>query len=73
MIVQNVAVEERLKNETKRVGNGILIDTVTTVGLQEIVKSGGTVYQLYEEVFKEENFKLPPFRKLVKNFFMRNV
>ena len=43
MIVQKAADGEGLKNEI-RLGNGIIIVTVTAVDLQEIVKSGGTVY-----------------------------
>ena len=44
---------------------GYIIDTLTSVGIQEIVKSGGKVIQIYEGVFYRENFKIYPFKKVI--------
>ena len=37
--------------------------------IQEIVKIGGKVIEIYEGVFIRENFKTPPFRKFIKELF----
>ena len=38
--------------------NGYVIDTLTSVVVQEIVKIGGIVVQVYEGVIYRENFKV---------------
>ena len=53
--------------------NGYIIDTLTSVDLQEFVKIGGKVIQIYEGVFYRENFKISPFRKVIEKLFpLRN-
>ena len=49
--------------------NGYIIDTITPVDFQEIVKTDGKVIERYEEVIYRENFKVLPFRKVVENLF----
>ena len=46
--------------------NGYNIDTLTTVDIQEIVKIGGKVMEIYEGVIYRENFKISPFRKIME-------
>ena len=49
--------------------NGYIIDTLTSVDIQEIVKIGGEVVEIYEGVIYRENFKVNPFRKVVDRLF----
>ena len=44
---------------------GYIIDTLTCVDIQEIVKIGGKVIEIYEGVVYRENFKLSPFGKVI--------
>ena len=49
--------------------NGYIIDTLTSVEIQEIVKIGGKKIEIYEGVIYRENFKKSPFRKVIENIF----
>ena len=48
---------------------GYIIDTLTSVDIQEIVRIGGRVVQNYEGVIYRENFKISPFRKVIEKMF----
>ena len=48
--------------------NGYIIDHLTSVDIQEIVKTGGKVIEINEGVIYRENFKLSPFRKYIDKF-----
>ena len=48
---------------------GYIIDTLTSVGIQEIVNRDGKVIEIYEGVIYRENLKISPFRKVTENFF----
>ena len=45
--------------------NVYIVDTLTSVDIQEIVKSAGKVIEIYENVIFRENFKVSPFRKVI--------
>ena len=50
--------------------NGYIIDTVTSVDLQdiqEIVKIGGKLIEIYQGVIYRGNFKISPFGKVIEN------
>ena len=49
--------------------NGYNIDTLTSVDIQEIVKIGGKVIQIYEGVILWENFKISLFEKYIEKLF----
>ena len=49
--------------------NGYIIDTSTSVDIQEIVKIGGKVIQIYQGVLYRENFKISPFKKVIEKLF----
>ena len=49
--------------------NGYIIDYLTSVDIQEIVKIGGKVIEIYEGVIYKENFKVSPFRKVIDKLF----
>ena len=49
--------------------NGYINDTLTSVDIQEIVKIGGKVIEIYEGVIYRENVKISPFRKVVEQLF----
>ena len=70
LIVQQLPVKEKVnKTEINRMRNGYIIDTSTSVDIQEIVKIGGKVVEIYEGVIYRENFKVSPFRKVIDKLF----
>ena len=70
LIVQHIPIEEKEKKiEINRMRNGYIIDTLTSVDIQEIVKIGGKVIEIYEGVIYRENFKVSPFRKVIDKLF----
>ena len=51
LIVQHVPIKEKEKKiEIIRMRNGYIIDTLTSADIQEIVKNGGKVIEIYEGV-----------------------
>ena len=46
-----------------------IIDTLTSVDIQAIVKIGGKVYHIFEGVIYQENFKVGPFRNVIDKLF----
>ena len=55
--------------EINRMRNGYIFDTLTSVDIQEIVKIGGKVVEIYEGVIYRENFKVSPFKKVIDKLF----
>ena len=70
LIFQHLPVKEKVKKlEVNRMRNGYIIDTLTSVDIQEIIKIGGKVVEIYEGVIYRENFKISPFRKVIEKLF----
>ena len=70
LIFQHLPVKEKVKKiEVNRMRNGYINDTLTSVDIQEIVKIGGRVIQIYEGVLYRENFKISPFRRIIAKLF----
>ena len=70
LIVQHIPVKEKEKKiESNRMRNGYITDTLTSVDIQETVKIGGKVVEIYEGVIYRENFKITPFRKVIGKLF----
>ena len=70
LIFQHLPVKEKVKTiEVNPTRNGYIIDTLTSVDFQEIVKIGGKVIHIYEGVIYRENFKVSPFRKVIEKLF----
>ena len=61
--------EKNEKLEANRMRNGYIIDTLTSVDIQEIVKIGGKVIEIYQGVIYRENYKISPFRKVIEKLF----
>ena len=57
LILQHLPVKEKVK-KVSIMRNGYIIDTLTSVDIQEIVKIGGKVIQIYEGVICRENFNI---------------
>ena len=49
--------------------NGYIFNTLPSVDIQEIVKIGGKVIEIYEGVIFFENFKVSPFKKVIDKLF----
>ena len=75
LIFQHLPVKEKVKNiEVNRMRNGYIIETFTSVDIQEGVKIGGKVIQIYEGVIHRENFKILPFGKVIETLFaLKNI
>ena len=70
LIVQHLPIKEKEKKiEINRMRNGYIVETLTSVDIQEIVKIGCKVIEIYEGVIYQENFKVPPFRKVIDILF----
>ena len=70
LIVQHLPVKEKEKKiEINCMRNGYIIDTLTSVDIQEIAKIGRKVIQIYEGVICRENFKVSPFKKVIDRLF----
>ena len=70
LIVQHFSVKEREnKIEINRMRNGYVVDTLTSVDIQQIVQIGGKVEEIYESVIYREKFGVSPFRKLIDKLF----
>ena len=70
LIFLHLPIREKVKKiEVNRMRNGFIIDTLTSVDIQEIVEIGGEVIEIYEGVVYRENFKVSPFRKVIENLF----
>ena len=70
MIVQHLPVNEREKKiEVNRIRNGYITQISTSVDIQEIVKSGGQVIEIYQGVICKEIFKINPFEKVIDKLF----
>ena len=55
--------------EINRMRNGFIADTLTSVVIQEIVKIGGKVVEIYEGVIYKKNLNVSPFKKVMDKFF----
>ena len=70
LIFQHLPVKEKVKIiEVNRMRNGYIIDTIRSIDICEIVKTGGRVIEIYEGVIYRENFKISPFRKVIEKLF----
>ena len=70
LIFQHLPIKEKVKKlEVNRMRNGYIIDTLTSVDIQAIVKIGGKVIEIYEGVICRESFKISPFRKVIEKLF----
>ena len=70
LISQHLPVKEKVNTiEVNRMRNRYIIDTLTSVDIQEIVKIGGKVIEIYAGVIYQENFKISPFRKVIEKLF----
>ena len=70
LLVQHLPIKERVnKIKINPMRNGYIVDHQTSVDIQEIVKIGGKVIEIYEVVIYRENFKVSPFRKVIDKLF----
>ena len=70
LVVQHLPIKEKVnKMEINCMGKGYIVDTLTSVDIQEIVRIGGKVVEVYEGVFYRENFKISPFRNVIDKLF----
>ena len=65
--------EKVIKKENDRLRNDYILDTLTSVDMQESVKIGGKVVEIYEDVFYRENFKVSHFKKVIDKLFLTSA
>ena len=49
--------------------NGYIVETFTSVDIQEIVKIGGKIKEIHEKVIYRENFEKSSFKKVIDKLF----
>ena len=70
LIVQHFPVKEKEKKiEVNRMRNGYITQVLISVDIQEIVKIGGKVFEIYEGVIYRENYKVSPVKKVIDDLF----
>ena len=70
LIFQHLPIKEKVKKlEVNRMRNGYNIDTLTSVDIQEIVKTGGKVIEIYQGVLYRQNFEISPFKRVIEKLF----
>ena len=68
LIVQHLPIKRKVnKVENNRMRNGYITQIMTSVVIQEIVKIGGKVFQIYTGVIYRENYKVSHFKKVIDN------
>ena len=68
MIAQYQPVKDKVKKlEINRMRDGYIADVLTSVDIQEIVKTERNLFEIYEGVIYGETFKLSPFRKVIND------
>ena len=55
--------------EVNRMRNGYIIDVLTSMDIQEIVKMRRKVIEIFESVIYREHFKISPVRKTTEKLF----
>ena len=69
-IIQHLPVKDKDKKvEVNRMRNGYILDTLTSVDIQENVKIGGNVIEIYKGVIYQEKFKISTFSKVIEKLF----
>ena len=76
LIFQHLPVKEKVKNpyknnrfeEINRMRNGIIIDTLTSIDIVEIVKCGGVILEVFEGFFCH-NLEFNPYTEFVTDMF----
>ena len=70
LIVQQIPIKERvIKTGINGMRNGYIMHTLTSVDIQEIVRIGGRLIEIYEGVIYRETFEVCPFRKVFDIIF----
>ena len=70
LIVQHLPIKEKEKKiEINRMRNGYITQVLTSVDIQEIVKIGGEVIEIFEGVIYREKYKVSPFKKVIDEIF----
>ena len=78
LIFQHLPVKEKIENpyknnrleEINRMRNGIIIDTLTSVDIVEIVKYGGVILEVFEGFFSH-NLEFNPYTEFVTDMFQK--
>ena len=55
--------------ESNRMRNGYIVGVLTSIDIQERVRIGGRVIEIYEGVIYRKNFEVAPFEKVIDKLF----
>ena len=70
LIIQHLPIKEKVnKIEVDHMSYDYIIDTLTSVEIQEIVRFGGKVNQNSKSIICKEKFEISPFRKVIDTLF----
>ena len=70
LIFQHLLIEEKVKKvDVNRMRSRYIVDTLTSVDIQEILRNSEKVIERYEGVIYREKFKISHFRKVIGKLF----
>ena len=61
--------EIKMNDDIIRFRNGIIHDTLSSVDIKSIVKAGGRIIKIYEEIVYEKNLEIDPYKEFVTRLF----
>ena len=63
-LIVHLPIKERVKQmEINRMQKGYIVDVLTSVVIQELIKIGGKLIETYDGIIYWEDFKVSPFKK----------
>ena len=80
LVFQHLPVKEKIENsyknnrleEISRMRNGIILDTLTSIDVVEIIRCGGVILEVYEGFFCH-NLEYNPYTEFVTDMFQKTV
>ena len=82
LFFQHVPIKEKIilrikqglqQHEVSRMRNGTIIDTLTSVDIQEIVRTGGKILEIYDGIIFRENYSTSPFKSYIEKLFNKRL
>ena len=70
IIFQHLPFKERVRKiRVSRMRNGYIIDSLISVDITEVIRTGGKLNEIFEEFIQKENFRVNPFKRVIGKLF----
>jgi hypothetical protein len=78
LILQHLTVKDNVKidksnGEVNRFRNGLIRDTLNSVDIDQIVRCGGRITDIYSGIVYEENFQESPFKSFIHKLYNKRI